>query len=188
MALLAGTPAGGICPTQKRRPKSETVSTSCKSVSEGVMTHQSLIQSRLGLDDSARGGRCLQVVPQRQVGGCQERLVDKRALRRAQRKTVCVKGSTEECRLDRARGRLARSSPCSSTTKRSWSATSKAARRRAAGEVPGLLRLSCCARLVVRAVEVLGRTRGPRAGAVGEATAASCLTPRERDGGWRGER
>lgn len=45
------------------------------------MTHQSLVQSRLGLDDSAREGRSLQVVPQRQVRGCRERLVDERPLR-----------------------------------------------------------------------------------------------------------
>lgn len=58
----------------------------------------------------------------------------------------------------------------------------KAARRRAAGDVTGLLRLSCCASLVVRAVDGLGRTRGPWAGGVGQATTASWTTPREREG------
>lgn len=65
----------------KEETQSETVSTSCKSVSEGVMMHQSLVQSRFGLEESTRGGRSLQFGPQRQVGGFRERLVDERALR-----------------------------------------------------------------------------------------------------------
>lgn len=56
----------------KEETQSETVSTSCKSVSEGVMMHQSLVQSRFGLEESTRGGRSLQFGPQRQVGGFRE--------------------------------------------------------------------------------------------------------------------